>query len=65
MGLFEEILIKRRHGLLLHEEYRTANQVTGGIEADELGRMIEAAAALQATLTPEQKRSSGGIGGGN
>jgi len=57
IGMFEEISIKRRHGLLSREEYRTANQVTGGIEADELGRMIDAITALQAVLTPEQKET--------
>lgn len=54
-GMFEEISIKRRHDLLSREAYRSANQATGGIEADELGRMLQAITALQAILTPEQK----------
>lgn len=55
IGMFKEISIKRRHGLLSREEYQSANQITGGIEADELGRMIDAIAALPVILTPEQK----------
>lgn len=55
IGMFNEISLKRRHGLLSREEYRSANQVTGGIEADELGRMLQAITALQAILTPAQK----------
>lgn len=57
IGMFEEISIKRRHGLLSREEYRSANQVTGGIEADELGRMLQAITALQVILAPEQNES--------
>ncbi|WDT77832.1 MAG: hypothetical protein MPW16_21640 (plasmid) [Candidatus Manganitrophus sp.] len=57
IGMFNEISLKRRHGLLSREEYRNANQVTGGIEADELGRMLQAIGALQAILTPAQKEA--------
>lgn len=57
IGAFEEISVKRRHGLLSREEYRSANQVTGGIEADELRRMLQAITALQAALRPEQKEA--------
>lgn len=57
IGMFNEISLKRRHGLLSREEYRNANQVTGGIEADELGRMLQAITALQAILTPVQKEA--------
>lgn len=57
IGMFNEISLKRRHGLLSREEYRNANQVTGGIEADELGRMLQAIGALQANLTPVQKEA--------
>lgn len=57
IGMFEEISFKRRHGLLSREEYRNANTLTGGIESEELGRLIEAVTALQEVLTPGQKEA--------
>lgn len=57
IGMFEEISLKRRHGLLSREEYRNANTLTGGIESDELGRLIKGVTALQEVLTPEQKEA--------
>lgn len=57
IGMFEEISFKRRYGLLSREEYRNANTLTGGIESDELGRLIKAVTALQEVLTPGQKEA--------
>lgn len=55
--MFEEVALKRRHGLLLREEYRAVNQLTGGLETDELGRMMRAIGMLQGLLTPDQKEA--------
>lgn len=55
LGMFEKISLKRRHGLLERGEYQASNQLTGGIESDEMGRMIKAVEAIQGVLTPEQR----------
>lgn len=57
IGIFQDISLKRRHGLLSREEYQATNQVTGGIETDELGRLMKAVTALQEILTPAQREA--------
>ena len=55
LGMFEKISLKRRHGLLKEGDYQATNHLTGGIETDEMGRMIHAFTQLQSILTPKQR----------
>jgi hypothetical protein len=55
VGMFKELEEKRRYGLLQDNEYRIANQLTGGIETDELNLFIDTLADLRGVLTPDQQ----------
>jgi len=55
IGMFDEIALKRRHGLLTREDYQAGNQLTGGIETDEMFRMSKAITAIQSVLNPKQQ----------
>lgn len=54
-GMFEEVGLKRRYGFLLKETYSMTNILTGGVETDEMNRMLRAVEVLQGILSPEQK----------
>jgi len=54
-GMFEEVGLKRRYGFLLKETYSMTNILTGGIETDQMNRMLRSVEVLQRILTPEQK----------
>ncbi len=55
LAMFEEVGLKRRHGLITKGTYEATNVLTGGIETDEMIRLIGSVKILQDTLSPEQK----------